>query len=179
MAVDEKFAIKVITVAGIIDQLDYYKILSVPREATLGQLRKAYHKQSRMFHPDRYFHETNEEFKRAIYLVSKRVTEAYVTLRDAQKRRFYDQQLAQSEGRRLRYDEESAQQHKKAKKEQIGKTEQGRRMVQQGMREMKSKNFKAAERSFKMALAFEPDNERFKELAEEAGRNIKVDYRID
>ena len=43
---------------------------------------------------------------------------------------------------------------------------------------MKRKDFVGAERTFKMALAYEPDNELFKQLAEEAGRNIKTDYRI-
>jgi curved DNA-binding protein CbpA len=176
--VDPKFATQVITVAKVIDQLDYYKILSVKPDSTLSQIREAYHKQTRIFHPDRYFHVQDEEFKQGIYVISKRVTEAYVTLRDAQKRRFYDQQLAETSGAKLRYDEESAQQHKQAKVEETGKTEQGRKMYQQGLREMKSKNFVAAERSFKMALAYESDNELFKQMAEEAARNIKVDYKV-
>lgn len=178
MSVDPTFMTKVLTVAQIIDELDYYKILSVPRDATLGQIRQAYHKQSRMFHPDRYFHVEDETFKQGIYAISKRVTEAYVTLRDVQKRRFYDKQLEESQGQKLRYDEESAQQQKQSKKEEIGKTEQGRKMYQQGMREFKSKQYEKAERSFKMALAYEPDNELFKKMADESGRNIKVDYKI-
>lgn len=178
MSVDPKFATQVIAVASIIDQLDYYKILSVQRDATLGQIREAYHKQSRMFHPDRYFHVQDEAFKQGVYAISKRVTEAYVTLRDIQKRRFYDQQLSESDGSKLRYDEESAQQQKQAKVEETGKTEQGRKLYQQGLREMKTRNFVAAERSFKLAMAYEPDNELFKQMAEEAARNIKTDYKI-
>ena len=178
MSVDPTFVTKVLTVAQILDQLDYYKILSVANTATLGQIRQAYHKQSRMFHPDRYYHVENEDFKLGIYAISKRVTEAYVTLRDAQKRRFYDKQLAESQGEKLRYDEQSAQQQKQDKKEEIGKTEQGRKMYQQGIRELKLKQYEKAERSFKMAMVYEPDNELFKKMADEAGRNIKTDYKI-
>jgi hypothetical protein len=46
------------------------------------------------------------------------------------------------------------------------------------MAEMKRKNFIAAERTFKMAMAYEPDNELFKKLCEEAGNSIKTDYKI-
>ncbi len=178
MGVDKQFVTKVIAVAKIIDELDYYKILSVPTNATLGQIRQAYHKQSRIFHPDRYFHVKDETFKKSVYMISKRVTEAYVTLRDSGKRSFYDKQLQQSKGKKLRYDEQSEHQKKQEKKQQIGKTENGRKMYQQGMKEFKAKKFADAERSFKMAMAYEPDNELFKKMADEAGRNIKVDYRI-
>ena len=61
---------------------------------------------------------------------------------------------------------------------QVFKTEKGRQLYRQGMSEMKRKNFVAAERSFKLALAYEPDNELFKKLFEEAGNNIKTDYKI-
>ena len=179
MSVNPKFVAQVVAVTKILDQLDYYKILSVARNATMGQIREAYHKQSRIFHPDRYFHLSDSEFKRGVYKISKRVTEAYVSLRDAQKRRFYDQQLNESQGQNLRYTEQSARQQKKAKQEETGQTEQGRRMYQQGMREMKARNFAAAERSFKMALAYESDNELFKKMADEAGTSIKTDYQTN
>ena len=175
MALDQKFVTKVITVAQIIDELDYYKILSVTQAATMGQIRQAYHKQSRMFHPDRFFTETDEAFKTSVYRISKRVTEAYVTLRDAQKRSYYDQQLAAGQ---IRYTEQSAQKQKKAKVEEIGKTEQGRKMYAQGLREYKAKKYETAERSFKMAMVYEPENELFKKMAREASDNIKTDFRI-
>ncbi len=162
----------------VLDHIDYYQLLQVDPRASVGQIREAYHRQSKLFHPDRYFHLADDKLKKAIYRISKRVTEAYVTLRDPRKRQFYDKQLVESERRLLRYTEQSEQQDKEEKKQQKAKTEKGRQLYQQGMQEMKRKNFVAAERTFKMAMAYEPDNELFKQLAEEAGRNIKTDYRI-
>jgi len=173
-----KFAERVFAWVKVLNQLDYYQVLQVDPKASMGEIRKAYHRQTRLFHPDRYFHLKNEELKDGIYRISKRVTEAYVTLRNAQKRAFYDKQLAESSHARLRYTEESEQQQKKTKEEQTGKTEKGRQLYRQGMSEMKRKNFEAAERTFKMARAYEPDNDLFKELAEKAGKNIKTDYKI-
>jgi curved DNA-binding protein CbpA len=175
---EQKFSEEVIVLATLIDEMNYYQVLRVNPRASLGQIREAYHAQSRLYHPDRYFNYPDGPFKQSIYKISKRVTEAYVTLRDAQKRQFYDQQLQQSDSAKLRYTEQSEQVQKKAKVEQTGKTEKGRQMYRQGMNEMKRKNFAAAERSFKMALAYEPDNELFKKLFKEAGDNIKTDYKI-
>jgi curved DNA-binding protein CbpA len=173
-----KFSEQVIALAALIDEMNYYQVLRVDPSASLGQVREAYHAQSRLYHPDRYFSYPDGPFKQSIYKISKRVTEAYVTLRDAQKRQFYDQQLQQSDRKQLRYTEQSEQAQKQAKVEETGKTEKGRQLYRQGMAEMKRKNFVAAERTFKMAMAYEPDNELFKKLCEEAGSNIKTDYKI-
>ena len=173
-----KFSEEVIALAALIEEMNYYQVLRVNPRASLGQIREAYHAQSRLYHPDRYFSYPDGPFKQSIYKISKRVTEAYVTLRDAQKRQFYDQQLQQSDSQQLRYTEQSEQAQKKAKVEEIGKTDKGRQMYRQGMAEMKRKNFAAAERSFKMALAYEPDNELFKKLFKEAGDNKKTDNKI-
>ena len=161
-----------------IDRLDYYQILQIATDASIGQIRQAYHMQSRKFHPDRYFHLPDGPVKENVYAISKRVTEAYVVLRDVQTRRFYDQQLQQSQHRILRYTEQSAQANKQAKSEETGKTDAGRRNYRQGMIELKRNNFSAAERCFKTALACEPDNELFQRLAQEAGAQIKTDFSI-
>jgi DnaJ-class molecular chaperone len=175
---DQKFAERVMAWVKVLDQLDYYQLLQVDPKSTMGQIRKAYHSQSRLFHPDRYFHLEDGEVKQGIYKISKRVTEAYVTLRDPQKRSYYDTQLASTNRSQLRYTEQSEQVQKKVKVEQDGKTEKGRQLYRQGMSELKRKDYVAAERTFKMAMAYEPDNEMFKQLAKEAGENIKVDYKI-
>jgi len=174
----KQFIEQVVALSTLIDQMDYYQILRIDPKATQGQVRKAYHLQTRIYHPDRYFHFPEGQFKSAVYKISKRVTEAYVTLRDPQKRKFYEQQLAETQRTNLRYTEQSEKQQKQAKTEETGKTEKGRQLYQQGMMEMKRKNFAAAERTFKMALAYEADNELFKKMFDEAGKNIKTDYKI-
>src|SRR5512139_2292690 len=64
---------------------DYYQVLSVPRNATEDEIKKAYRRLAMKFHPDRNPNdkEAEEKFKEA--------KEAYEVLTDAQKRAAYDQ----------------------------------------------------------------------------------------
>jgi curved DNA-binding protein len=63
---------------------DYYAIMGVPREATAEQVKQAYRKLARKFHPD-VSKEPDAERR------FKEVGEAYEVLRDPQKRAAYDQ----------------------------------------------------------------------------------------
>ena len=66
-------------------QKDYYEILSVPRDASLEEIKKAYRKLALKYHPDRNKDnkEAEEKFKEA--------SAAYDVLRDKKKRAQYDQ----------------------------------------------------------------------------------------
>jgi len=65
--------------------IDYYAVLGVERKARLGEIKKAYRKLARKFHPD-----LNPGDKRAEERF-KQITEAYDVLSDEKKRPLYDQ----------------------------------------------------------------------------------------
>jgi DnaJ-class molecular chaperone len=166
-----------------LDRLDYFQVLRLQQQAAPADIKKAYHRDSREFHPDRFFKLDNVEFRDHVDDIYKRINEAYVTLRDDRKRAIYIQDISGPErAARLRWAERTEAEIKavarKEVEEQVGTTPQGRKFYELGMKDFQAGNFQSAERNFKMALTFEPANAKYKDKMKEAGNNIKMDFRI-
>jgi curved DNA-binding protein len=74
---------------------DYYATLGVPKDATADDIKKAYRKLARKFHPDVSKEKDAEEKFKAM-------AEAYETLKDPEKRAAYDQLGSHSPGQDFR-----------------------------------------------------------------------------
>jgi len=66
---------------------DYYEILGVPRDASAKDIKAAYRKLARQWHPDLHTGKKKAEAEEKI----KRINEAYEVLKDSEKRAKYDQ----------------------------------------------------------------------------------------
>jgi curved DNA-binding protein CbpA len=165
---DAEFIIGVEVRAAELDTLDYFEILRVPPTAGRPELKAAYYRESRAYHPDRYATLPSPQLQSLIGRIYRRVNEAYTVLRDDVKRRKYAAEVAGPErARKLRFTEadeaQVKEQQKRRAEEQLGATPNGRRFFVAALHEIQERRWEAAERALKSALVYEPANARFRD----------------
>ena len=174
-ALDANFEVEVQALVQVLDELDYFQILKVEHTAEPAAIKLAYYRESRTYHPDRFFTDKNLELKESVGRIYKRINEAYVVLRDDAKRAKYAQDVSGPERpKKLRFVEESEQELKKEKEQEIGATPQGRKFFVAGMLDLNAQRWAAAERNFKLALTYEPANPNYKLKRDEAVKQLKA-----
>ncbi len=176
---EEGCQIEAQALAQVLEELDYFQILKIRQNASPADIKAAYYRESRSYHPDRFSNLPAGEMKDTIGRIYKRVNEAYVCLRDDVKRtKYLADILGPERQKKLRFVEASEQELKKEKEQEVGTTANGRKFYMAGLADMAAQRFAAAERNFKMALTYEPNNPNFKAKRDEAGKLIKNDMSI-
>lgn len=168
--------------AGALGRLDYFELLRLPQSATPAEIKQAFYRESRTFHPDRFFQVQNPTLKAHVHELYKRLTEGYGVLRDDRRRAQY---LADIQGpdraRKLRFTEASEAETKASVKrqseEQIGTTPRGRQFFLTAQADEHAGRLPSAERNLKMALTFEPQNERYKDRLKAVQDAIETERR--
>jgi DnaJ-class molecular chaperone len=163
---------EVVALARIIEELDYYQLLDLRRDAGAGEVKRAYHSSSRNFHPDANRH-LDGELRAASHVIAKRITEAYAVLRDARRRQAYDRSLENGAPMRMQLAEASAEAERRSAQERGGRTPQGRQFFKLAETDIARANWAAAARNLQTALTFEPDNALFKERLAQAKKALR------
>ena len=158
--------------------MDYFVTLNVQPSATPGEIKKAFYRESRTYHPDRFFHLADSQEKTDIGSIYKRVTEAYYVLRDDAKRKKYQGDLAGADrANKLRYTEATESELKaearKSVEEEFGTSPKARPFFKTALGEFEKGNWQAAISALKMGLTYEPSNARFKEMLAEANKKLE------
>ncbi len=185
---DQDFLFEVEALAAALDQLDYFGVLKLPQGAGHAEIKAAYYRESRAYHPDRFAAYPDVAFRELVGRIYRRVNEAYTVLRDDKRRAKYLQDIGGPDrARKLRFTEadeaEVKEGEKKKIEEQFGQTPNGRKLYATALLEIQAQRWDAAQRALKSALMFEPANAKFKEQLAAVERELektrpKGDYRI-
>jgi curved DNA-binding protein CbpA len=160
--------------AESLDGMDYFQILGVRPDSKFDDIKAQYHALQRTYHPDTFYQSPDADLRRAVFLIAKRVAEAYVILRDPERRSKYAKDVAGAErSKKLRFTDETAAEVRKEKEQELGKTAQGRQLVQKAAAAAKRGDLAGAERDLKTALLFERDNAAIKARLEEVRAQMK------
>jgi DnaJ-class molecular chaperone len=160
-------AAEIRALAQILDELDYYSVLEISATASASEIRSAYHRATRRFHPDGH-RQLGGDVRPSLARIAKRVAEAYSVLRDPRRRQVYDQQLRGDSARvRMPLVQAEAVAQQQSREQRLGKTPNGRRYFVLVQGDLARGDKISAERNLRTALTFEPDNEVFKDLLAE------------
>lgn len=160
----EPAAAEVHALARVVDELNYYDLLEVSRDATAPDVRKGYHRVRRRFHPDAS-RNLDESYRLDVERIAKRVTEAYSVLRDPRRRKVYDERLAaEGDTVRIQLVEAEKQAERADAAERGGTTPNGRRFFGMAQKDHRAGKLDAAIRNLQMAVTYEPDNEHFRQV---------------
>jgi len=152
-----------------LDALDYFQVLRIGTDSSPAEIKSAYYRESRAFHPDRFAAVESVELRNRIGRIYRRVNEAYTVLRDDVKRKKYLAEVTGPErDKKLRFteaEETQVRQEQKQKIEEVfGLTPNGRKFYAAALKEVEARRWDPAERAIKSALMYEPQNAKFKEL---------------
>jgi DnaJ-class molecular chaperone len=152
--------------ARLVDELDYYQLLEIGRDAPSSAVKRAYYAVARRLHPDANRDLAAPE-RELVEGVARRVSEAYQVLRDGRRRKSYDAQLAAGSGARIQLAEAEAQAEKEALEHHMGRTTNGRRFFNLARGDIDRGDLVAAARNLRTALTFEPENTYFRKKLDE------------
>lgn len=117
--------------------LGYYGVLGVKDTAPVNEIKRAYYKAARRFHPDMHFHSKDDTLKDKLSDIFSYIYEAYSTLTEPAKRADYDKKIAAG------------------KTQKADTKEMGRARFEEAEAEFRKEDYKKAERLFGQAVYFD------------------------
>jgi curved DNA-binding protein CbpA len=153
----------------------YYEILGVEPSAEPREIKRAYFRLSREFHPDRYFRRKTGPFGRRLERIFRKLLEAHEMLSDPMARAEMEKSLAQGAGREpqparpteLRVGPAEAQRRLKDVSAQAkvvrARRQKAKHYFETGMAAFRAERWLEAAASVRLAIAFDPANEAYRE----------------
>lgn len=153
-----------------IDSLNPYDLLDVSRNASTQEIRNAYLKLSKKFHPDRFFRRQLGHYKDRLDLLFARIQKAYATLKDPHEREALNR-IAKSEA-------SSAPKHERSKEDKLRsiralnptleKTSKAEKYYQDGQQLQRANDYVAAYNAYALASQICPEKDQYRKAYEDS-----------
>jgi curved DNA-binding protein CbpA len=128
---------------------DHYQALGVTDGASSAEIKKAYFRLAKLYHPDRHFDPELNDMKNTLESLFTRITEAYNALNDEAKRKAYDFSRIKTP-RKVEFEEDHTD-----------RTGTAANQFNKGLKEYKAGNFWGALEAFGWACRLDPINAKY------------------
>lgn len=91
---DDTIRRELICLSEQLDSLDHYQFFGVDRDASQKEIKMAYFRLSKRYHPDKHFGDEIGPFEEMLETIFQRVTKAYRILSKPEKREEYEEELS-------------------------------------------------------------------------------------
>lgn len=163
------------------EELSHYHMLDLDRKAEAKEVKRAYFRVSKDFHPDTYFRKNLGTFKSKIESIFKRISVAYEVLSEEQKREAYDKTLPYEATAEELAEQEAKKETKKRddrlKKERrrrlmrrmpaVNQKAKAKKHYEAALEAKQAKKFTQAANAVRLALTLDPNNATYKKLKDE------------
>ena len=142
MAVDEHLRRKILDDYQRIMQADYYQALGIDRQCNASDVRRAYYKLAKEYHPDRFLGSgLSREMNNKIHELFQYITQAYSVLSDQQTRSDYLDELVNGPKKTIN----------------INQVIEAETAFQEGRMQLKVRRYGAATKPLKRAIELSPE----------------------
>jgi len=140
-----------------IPSLNYYELLKVKEDASLTEIKSAYYKLAKRYHPDKYNLLIDPKAKEKLTFIFSHITRAYEILEN--EREAYDKKLKDLRGAKPKTYEYTVQEEQVSKKKEYKKDpEYAEKLFEKGKMEFIMGNYIEGIKLFKEAHYYDPDN---------------------
>ncbi len=171
-----------------LENLNYYQLLGLKQDADAEDIKKAYHRMTKEYHPDKLFRDGDVELRKRLQGIFAEITQAYKTLNNPALKKEYDARLEE-------WEDEIDEPEKGDGKEGVGKKKvrsrppkppvkpteapaknpfmdnvlKAKRLYDGAVIEIKRENYASARQNLRLATTLDPYNSKYK------GAMLKLD----
>jgi len=173
---DARTRIEIETLHDVLEEVSFYSLLQLRRDADVSEIERAFARESRRFHPDRFFGVRDPVFLRKLTAIYRKTSEAYSVLCNPDLRQRYDKKIGyedESDSEQAASAASSETAAAGSRRAEVCTTRKGQRYYDLAKTAQKNGDANSMAMNLHFALSFEPDNETLKQLLNEAKQAVE------